>query len=211
MEKKERKLFDILIRDEKYGVWDRPDKEHNYGKDNGGSPTWWLKYETGMQGEKKKVEWIPYIDRGTNRPCWDINITQQNYMKYKWDEWDLRSNTHCNILCNRQKVYEFGCNDLGYAFAKAHQLIVKLSEHPFNFSDPESEIGRKIWYHEQPAIIDSLMLDQGCMMIKKDGEGGFNMKRPWDDNDMPNNWNGASEVKDDFLAPTIYWFRNDKE
>ena len=118
------------------------------------------------------------------------------------------------MFCNLRKVYEFPFrNDMGYAMSKAQQLIVKMNEHPFRFGDPEREIGRKIWYYRQPAIVKSLMLDQGCIMIEKDdpSDPGFDLSHPWDrEDDIVNEWNGESEVKDDILTPNIWWFRDDE-
>ena len=66
---------------------------------NGCPDTWWLDYsdyketidEDGDIQEPEINELTPYIDKGVNRICWEVRFKQHNYMKYKWDDWNLRS------------------------------------------------------------------------------------------------------------------------
>ena len=44
-----RKIFDILIRDKPYTVYDIEGYEHEYGKWNGCPTTWWLDYSEYME------------------------------------------------------------------------------------------------------------------------------------------------------------------
>lgn len=193
------KIFSVMIRDKMYEVWSRPET-HNLGKMNGCPDNWWIMYQD---------EWHPYIDKGFHRVCWGVNYRMNNYTKMKWDELDFRSSGCCEILCNGRIVYEFGARSYEYGLPKAAALITEMSEHPFCFSEPEREIGRKVWYHRQPAIIDELILDQGCIMLKKDGKDGFDLIDPWDDRDsFPiSEYHGEERVKDDILSKNIWWFR----
>jgi len=85
-----------------------------------------------------------------------------------------------------------------------------MSEHPFNYFDPESEVGRKIYYYGQAAIIDRLMLDQGCIMIKKEDGTGFDLRQHKnEDVDDMGDWHGSNVVKTHVLDDKhIVWFRN---
>ncbi|MEI6422166.1 MAG: hypothetical protein WCP55_08095, partial [Lentisphaerota bacterium] len=185
-------------------VVDIPDKEHELGKMNGTPATWWVKDHGG--------DLHPYIDKCVNRPCWEVSAEEYNTVKYKWD--NIRINGHCrvNIKCDGRIVYSFVANDIHYALVKAHELIYKLGEHPFDFKNPDKEIGRKVWYHEQPAVIERLYLEEGCVYFRYDGndkdERGFDMTHAYDWKDNPENeWNGQKVVRDDILAPSIWWFR----
>lgn len=194
-----RKIFKTIVNGETCWVYDRPKHKHKLGKWNALPETWWLLYHS---------SWIPWIDNGANRPCWDIRIKQGNYIKTKWDEQQIRGTCGIQMYCNNTLVYHFVCRDIEYGFAKAQKLITDMIEHPFNFTNPEEEVGRKIWYYEQPASIERLMLDQGCIMIQYEGDGdGFDLTRPWDDDEWPDEWDGEKKVKDDVLTPTINWFR----
>jgi hypothetical protein len=136
--------FQILIDDEAHNIWDIPGYEHENGKWNGCPTTWWLERE-GML--------YPYVDKGVNRICWEINYKQTNTTKFKWDDLDVRSGGKCTMKANGKNIYEFFSRDTGPAFAKAQTLLYELLEHPYNFFDQEKENGRKIWYYGLPAQI----------------------------------------------------------
>lgn len=136
--------FQILINDEAHNIWDIPGYEHENGKWNGCPTTWWLERE-GML--------YPYVDKGVNRICWEINYKQTNSVKFKWDDLDVRSNGKCTMKANGKIVYQFNSRTPEPAFAKAQTLLYELLEHPYNFLDQEKEKGRKIWYYGLPAQI----------------------------------------------------------
>jgi len=186
-------------------LWQRKET-HKLGEWNGKPNNWWVKVPYG-----DSFEWIPWIDCGNNRSCWEVNIKQGNRTKCKWNETSIRGTCGVEIKCNGQVVYNFGCgSDIGFAFAKAQYLIVIMSEHTFNFHDPHSEIGRKIWYKGQKAVVEGLVLDQGCLMIgyDEDDNGGFDMRNRWDEDECDvSEWHGERSVKDDVLTEDIWWFR----
>lgn len=140
-----RVAFEIMIDGKLRNVWDIPNYEHPNGQWNGTPATWWLELEGG--------ELIPYVDKGVNRICWEINYKQTNSIKYKWDEYSIRSGGVCSIKANGKEVYRFFARDPEYAFPKAQTLTVQLLEHPYDFINPEKEEGRKIWYYGLPATI----------------------------------------------------------
>ncbi len=199
------KIFKTLIRGKVHWIYNRPDCEHDLGKLNGCPTTWWLaKIE-----KNSDITWIPWIDRVTNRPCWEINVKQDNYIKYKYEENNIYSTCSIEMKCNGQIVYEFGCNDINYGMSKAQYKMIEMMEHPFNFMNPEEEIGRRIWYKGQAGVIERLLLDQGCIIIGYRGAGaGFDLSNPWDTNSSgADEWLGEKSVKDDVFSGSIYWFR----
>lgn len=207
LERKVYKLFDILVNNNITEVWQR-EETHSLGKQNGSVDNWWAKVE--RCGE---FEWVPYINIGTNRPCWGVTAKTGNIEKLKWDRTSIRSSGFVEITCNNRVVYRFCAHDIHYGLAKAQQLIYEFDEHPFNFSSPDSEIGRKIWYMNQPAIVHALSLDLGSIEMIYDGpdpEKGFNTKQPWhtEEDDFLNEWNGELIIRDDVLSEHIWWFRD---
>lgn len=217
------RIFDIVIDNQLYEVWDLPGKEHLQGEWDGCPKTWWVRYVEPEFNEldrltqllrSNEIRWIPYTDHRGTRPQWEVRVKTGNYIKSKWGDTDIHQYGFVEMFCNLRKVYEFPFhNDLSYAFGKAQQLIVEMNEHPFRFRDPEQEIGRKIWYYEQPAVIESLMLDQGAIMIRKDDPNNpnFDLSRPWDrEEDMPivDEWNNEPVVKEDIFSSHIHWFRD---
>jgi len=203
-ETKEYKVFSVVIQGKLYEVWQRKE-EHKEGEWNGDINNWWVKY---IDSEGDKVEWIPWLPRFTNRPSWDIEICVQNDMRHKSRGWRISKAGFVYIKCDLRMVYRFSCMDLDYAFSRSQYLIHQLLEHPFNFSDPDKEIGRKIYYRNQPGIISKFSF--GEVYIDYDGNGtGFDMTHPWDgESDWPvSEWNGLKSIRDDVLTPNIWWFR----
>lgn len=190
----------VIVNDQICELWRRSEK-HELGSMNGEEmyDNWWVRVND---------QWVPWLDKGSNRVSWEINIKQGNRTKEKWGETDIRTTGHLEIFCNKYKVYDFGFGCINWAMNKAQTLMVDMMEHPFDFTNPEKEIGRKVWYYDQPAVVSRLILDQGCIMLKKEDGTGFVMSKPWDqDDEMSSDWDGENEVKDDVFAPTIWWFR----
>ena len=217
---KPKKCFRTVIDTKQMTIYDRPGKEHQLGKMNNCCPTWWLAYEHWDSGDddvckstdkELRINWIPWIDIGTNRPCWEIKIRQGNRIKYKWDDASIRETCDIDMFCNNEKVYEFKCNDIGYGISKAQQLMIEMMEHPFNFMNPNEELNRRIWYMNQPAIINRIILDQGCIMVKYVGKGfGFDISQPWDKEEYDiSEWQGEKSIKVDVFSKDIYWFRDE--
>lgn len=153
-----RKIFTILIRDREYDVYDIPGKEKDEG--NGEPATWWLYY-----ADRLPEGTLPPIDSDNwhhwhasiQRHCWEIKFKQTNSTKVKWDDLHFRSHTHVEMWCNGKLFYSFGTtgtdSGLSFAMAKVQYLQTALSEHCFNFYDPHSENGRKIFWYGLPALV----------------------------------------------------------
>lgn len=166
-----RKIFDILIDDKPYAVYDIDGYEHPNGHWNGTPKSWWLDYseyeftkgydpnderydaDDDEDFEPNIRELIPYVDKGVNRICWDIRYKQKNYVKYKWDDFDVRNGGNCQIYANGKLIYSFFSRSVEYALSKAQYMMVNLLEHPYNFLNQEENNGRKIWYYGLPATI----------------------------------------------------------
>lgn len=153
-----RKIFKVYFRDKEYYVYDIPNKEHE-GL-NGEPKTWWIYFS-----ENLPVDIEPPIDSeyflpysySILRSCWDIRFKQSNSAKHKWDDFHFRNHVHTEMYCNNKLIYSFGTSGkaLDFAFAKAQYLMIILSEHPFNFFEPEKENGRKIYWYGLPAFINT--------------------------------------------------------
>lgn len=154
-----RKVFDILINDKPYTVYSIEGKEHDLGKSNGCPANWWLHYDDDASSIKLLNEMeensnlLPYIDRGVHRICWEIIYKQSNYIKYKWDEADIRDSGICIMKANGREVYKFHTSDLMYAMANVQILVGKIISHPYNLLEPEKDEGRKIFFCGLPAFV----------------------------------------------------------
>ena len=102
--------------------------------------------------------------------------------------------------------------------AKGQVALAELQEHPINFCDQnylEEVKGRKIWYNDQPAIIDHPILcdeDGLSLWVVPDKEHIEKFRFPTWENTDEEGWiqeyeNGA---RCDILEDHIDWFRNDE-
>ena len=152
--KSPRKIFDVIIHDKYYDVYDIEGKLHDGW--NGEPKTWWLYYSERMpEGTTPPIDseyWEPWC-KSINRRLWYIRFKEYNTCKVKWDSNNFRSGLNCEMWCNNKLVYSFGTNDLNFAMGKAQYLIVILSEHCYDFFNPEKEKGRKIWWYGLPAFV----------------------------------------------------------
>lgn len=153
-----RKLFFVLINGKEYDVFDIEGKEHHGLNDT--PKSWWV-YHTdrlpeGTLPPPGSENWEPW-DVSIQRHIWDIRIKQKTTTKEKWGATQFRNHTSVEIWCNNRLFYSFGTTGgdrgISFAFAKIQYLQTALSEHSFNFYDPESERGRKIYWYGLPATL----------------------------------------------------------
>lgn len=153
-----RKIFTVLVNNKEYDMYDIKGKEH--AGHNDVPTTWWLYYSErlpeGMFPPVDSEYWQPgcYCS-GALRSLWDVRIKQHNTTKVKWGDVQFNNHTSVEIYCNNKPFYSFGTGgkNLDFAMAKVQYLQVVLSEHPFNFYNPHSENGRKIWWYGMPATV----------------------------------------------------------
>lgn len=137
---KARFVFNVMIRKQIFPVYSIDGRYHW----DGTSP-WWIKIRD--EGDLE-----PWTDHA-HRICFEYNIREYNSSKVKWDEYRISKGVQVTITANGKPFYEFGTFDTNYAFAKAQQLVVQLMEHPYNFLEPETENGRKIYFYGLPATV----------------------------------------------------------
>lgn len=145
----------------------------------------------------------------------DIEIKSSNYMKesyYSGDE--VRKSVIGKIFVDGVcLVEEFG-RDPVHMMRRLESLIEKYQEHEsqwFNAKERQKLIGRKIYYHDQPATIVRLIEDQGCIIVAT--EPDFKVPRNNHDDDDYDYWDDWKkddhyEVKTEVLDPHIWWWRD---
>lgn len=138
----------------------------------------------------------------------DLKFTTHNYLKESYLSGDeIRKGGNCEIFANFVKIYEFFYRDVKQALISAQHIITKLEDLPIDYIDEEARtamVGRKIFYHNQPAIIKRVLVDQGCIIVQREDGIPFSFPYMEEDNDED-----EITVKDDILSPHIWWFRGD--
>lgn len=144
----------------------------------------------------------------------DVTIESSNYYKdseYSGDE--IRKTVTGSIIVDGIKLVEKHGREVQQVMKWLDRAIDEYSEHESNWFDKksrESLPGRKIYYYNQPAVIKSIIEDQGAIVIET--MPGFVSPQRDDDEDDFDSWEdwkvgGHYEVKDDVLSPHIWWWR----
>jgi hypothetical protein len=140
-----------------------------------------------------------------------VQIEMNNYLKSSELSGDeVRKGGSGKILANGEVVYEFFCRDPQRALLEAHHLIDALQEHSSGWlskRERDGLIGRAVFYREVPAVIQRVILDQGCLMIATADGKPFPppVYAESDDDDER-----ESTVKVGVLDRNIWWFRQAK-
>lgn len=106
----------------------------------------------------------------------DVQVESHNYLKSSYLSGDeIRKGGTCKIFFDKIQVYEFFFREPISALRRAEALIPKIMEHSLHrYWEPEEAkklVGKLIFYREIPAIITSVIVDQGCIMVaRRDGK-----------------------------------------
>jgi len=170
------KLFTVYINTKPYNVYNIEYKEH-YGY-NDTPKTWWLYYNEvpilDLLPNPDDKAFVPFNCKSVIRRLWKFEIEQHNTTKHKHDNIDFRNSVMVKMFCNDKLVYKFFTigTAIDFALAKIQYLQVILSEHPYNFFEPETEEGRKIYWYGLPATIKT-GYDVGEIIIVPDYTTGL--------------------------------------
>jgi len=207
-------------------VWWKPEV-NGYGGDKS---HYWLKVPKEIT-ESDKDEWMAYNERDSlvcpTRPLWGLRVEQDtdfNWANWKHDDY-VGGCTRIEITLYGKVVRRMGgYNNLFRSVAVAEAKILEMQEHQFDFADPDSMIGRRVWYYDQPAIIVGHEVPEDRMILKYDGPPqvipgfgdeprlGFNMLSAWkmtDKDHLPDSWHGSEVVHDSIFNEHMWWFRDE--
>lgn len=153
------------------------------------------------------------IDFNGSAPSWSVAFEETNYFR----KGEIREGGKCTIFRNGAKFYEVGGREMNYGLSRAQSILMQLQEHPLNFfsRDWKKElIGRKVWYQTDPAIVESIIEDQGCVILKPDEDCvPIFQPSPWqveDDGTMMFDDENTS-AKCEYLYEKVGWFRSDAQ
>lgn len=148
-----------------------------------------------------------------HRVLMSVEIGEENYLKesdLSGDE--IRKGGYARIFADGIQVYEFFHRDAERALIRAAQLIPKLHEAALmswtNKRERDKLVGRKVFYDRTPAIIERLVVDQGCVILKPDGASAFPPPiYAIDGDDDFYDDDERDYVKTEVLDPKIWWSR----
>lgn len=143
-----------------------------------------------------------------HRRCFSIHIDESNYLKESQISGDqVRKTCEVKVFINSKQCFEGHHRNYEGAYKKAQRFIESiemLDWYPFN---TQKVIGKVIGYKEQLFKIESVIIDQGCMiLVTLDGE----KRKPflWEDREDYENDTDDS-IKVEVNCPHITWFIGD--
>lgn len=139
-----------------------------------------------------------------------VNLTPSNYLKESELSGDeVRKGGTGQILADGTVVFEFFFRDTMWALMRAHSLIGQLSEGSCDWLIKERRdalLGRALYYREVPAVVESLIVDQGCLILRTADGKPFPppvySEGDHDDDREPT-------VKVEVIDPHIWWWRDE--
>lgn len=198
--------WDVTVKGKPYDVYRVDGYYHRIGGRHGNNDYWCC-----PAGET--LTYANALEYDGESARYGIKAEPINYISSKWSEDSIERSVRITITRNDKEFYGFVCRDLSYGVAKAQTLIVKIEEHPINFNDRDyikkDIIGRKIWWRNQPAIIESWVEGQACIIVKPDfNDGTTHFKTPEYFIAEDGLYEEEETVKLDVLADReIWWFR----
>jgi hypothetical protein len=148
--------WDVEIHDKPYDVYQIEGFVHHIGGKRGENDYWCCPAdETPSVDNLIEFDGYPVL--------WGVEYIPYNYCRTKWDETEVDDRGKTIIKRNNKTFYIIQARSMHYGIAKAQAYVVELSEHPIAFhmrKFREEMIGRKIWYENQPAIIERLFEDE---------------------------------------------------
>lgn len=146
-----------------------------------------------------------------HRLCWRVEVEEHNYLKESELSGDeIRKGGSFKLYVNGECIYEGFCRSVEYGMDAAKRMMATLGEVAggdwLRAKDRDRLVGRQIYYHGVPAVVTSLIVDQGCIIIQ--AAEGHKLKPPVWEGD-PEDWelDHQDGVKDEVTSPHIWWWR----
>lgn len=155
----------------------------------------------------------PFSDKDL-APRWKIEVEPHCHFKTKWGEESMISSIVAKIYRNGKCFavkHGFTHND---AYIAAYSFLQELRNHPVDFHSrnwKEELIGRKIYYDNQPALIERVWSDDYSCNIyvvpDKTKIKEFTPQGHWLE-DEEEYWEYGEGTSADLTCDKIYWFRD---
>jgi hypothetical protein len=147
-----------------------------------------------------------------HRITWAIEVEEHNYLKESELSGDeVRKGGHWLLKADGEQIAEGFCRSLESGIVQARKFKSEISDvagGDWIVADRRAKlVGRKIFYDRTPAIITSLIVDQGCIMIEPEGKAEF-APPVWEED--PADWlsEHARSIKTEVTSPHIWWWRS---
>lgn len=143
-----------------------------------------------------------------------VEFEEYNYLKESELSGDeIRKGGTCRIFAAGEQVDEFFFRDVSNAILRASDRISRLWDCSCSWwskTEREKLPGRRLYYRDFPAVVDRLIVEQGCLILKPDGAEKFppsacDIEESKDLGGMEPSDGGYAKVE--YWDPHIWWWR----
>jgi len=208
--------WDVEARGIKYDVWRVEGYNHSIGGRYGENNFWCCPV-----GKEPSYETMIEYNGAHAGVLWGIEIYETHNIKHKWGESSIEEGGNWAITRNGKPFFEGFHRDIDYAYIQARKTLYTLQGHALNFNErdwKEKAIGKPIYYHEEPALIDRIIEEQGCLWIVPDKKFidkfspavyAIEDYLNGDEYALPDEYETGCKVE--YTSPHIWWYRDLKE
>lgn len=199
--------WDLVIGGRPYDVYYVEGFIHSYGGKHGDNCFW-------ACPSIELPSFYNLIPFAGHAPEWGIAFTHKNHVRFNWGQNEVREGSECWITRNGKRFIAVPGFDMGYAVAKAQTMITELTEGPAEVNQRDWKdklVGRKVFYREQPAIIEWVSEGNELWIVPDNEPNRFALhpaQADEDRDDMPENDDSGEGVMISLLSPQLYWFRD---
>ena len=147
-----------------------------------------------------------------HRVCVGMEIEEYNYLKEsELSGSEVRKACRVKVLLNGKQCFDGFHRNYSAAYKMAQEYVNWAMEPQVIQVWKEEEwqklIGRRIYYRDQAAVVDSIFPEQNCIIVKPDGNITFRLSAPQMENkdDYPDE--DVSSVEIELNSPHIWWWR----
>ena len=144
----------------------------------------------------------------------EIKFKDYNYLKEsELSGNEVRKGGNCEIIINGYLCATFFYRDIMEALFNCRSMIQKVHDCPVHLWDEDDRKklkGRKIYYREFPAVIDYLIDDQACIIIKPEPPTKIFPPTAYqleDAKESEHDFEDRNIVKAEIWDPHIWWWR----
>lgn len=164
----------------------------------------------GKWEKSEKLDWrdgkayIGATEFDGHHTLWGFEYFPTTYLKsseLSGDEY--RKGGEIRYFKDRKQCYSEFCREPDKAVLHIGMTLLKLMD----FDWHQFEVGKKVWFERTPAIIEMVLEDQGCVILKTEDGSQF-PDAVWQDSSMGEMGKRDHSIKVDIFDPHVYWYRN---
>lgn len=192
--------WDVVVHDIPYQIVAIESYIHAIGDSRGENNLWMYP----RNEEPTYNNLVEYYGNGCG-VCWGIKYEPHNYIRTEWDETGCYTSGGAMITRNGKDFYF--CRG---GIIEAQYLLQDIDKHPLDlnmYGFAKKMIGRKVWWHSEPAII-TYWVDHGQARVKlePDGIDRFTTPAEYANDDVMAY--EERDVKISIFDEHIWWWRN---